>query len=75
MTTLKGQAEYLIIWDLNDPSGPAQVQVHRTTALEWFARDTQSRYVENLSGQTPGPKIGLKRIIIDSLSDANIPGH
>jgi hypothetical protein len=26
--------------DLMDPSGPAQVQLHHTSALEWLARDT-----------------------------------
>lgn len=70
MTTLKAQSEYVIIWDLNDPSGPAQVQLHRTSALEWFARDTQNRYTETAPAN-PGPKVGLNRIIIDSLSDAN----
>jgi hypothetical protein len=60
-------AEGVIIWDLMDPSGPAQVQLHHTSALEWLARDTRARYVEKLSGQTPGPKVGLNRIVIDSV--------
>jgi hypothetical protein len=67
VTALQNPAEYVIIWDLNDPSGPAQIQLHQTSAREWLARDSQSRYVEKLSGQTPGPKVGLNRIIIDSV--------
>jgi hypothetical protein len=67
MTALKNSGEYVTIWDLNDPSGPAQVQLHHTSAQEWMARD--SRYVETLSGQTPGPKVGPNRIIIDSIID------
>jgi hypothetical protein len=66
MTALQNPNPMVIIWDLSDPSGPAQVQLHHTSAQEWMARDAQARYVEKLpQGTAPGPKVGLNRIIID----------
>jgi hypothetical protein len=83
MTALQNPAETVVIWDLGysgyypgyPVSGAAQIQLSHVSALEWFARDTQARYVEQLpNGTTPGPYVGNKRIIVDSLSDANT-GH
>lgn len=53
------------VWDLNDPSGPAQYQLQTVAAREWLARDP-SRYVLTLPpGTNAGPKSGMNRIIID----------
>lgn len=68
MAALQNPREFVTLWDLLDPSGPAQVQLRGITAREWMARDTNNRYVEQLPpGTPPGPKVGINRIIIDPI--------
>jgi len=50
-----------IIWDLDHPSGPAQIE---TTGGDYIANG-KGRYVAQLpAGMIPGPHVGPKRIII-----------
>jgi hypothetical protein len=67
MANLQQYGENIVtIWDLNDPSGIAQLQISSVGAREFMDR-APARYVEFLTaGQTPGPKTGANRIIIDS---------
>jgi len=50
------------IWDLGDPSGPAEIEGHTVHVGEMLERDP-ARYVAELpEGVRPGPKSGENRI-------------
>jgi hypothetical protein len=52
-----------LIWDLQDPSGPAEVDHWSTDNGESLERDPL-RYVKKLPpGLKPGPRTGTNRII------------
>jgi hypothetical protein len=66
MANLKQSSNIVTIYDLNDASGIAQLQISSAGAREFMDR-APARYVETLTaGQVVGPKAGVNRIIIDS---------
>ena len=69
MAALKNPSDWIILWDLNDASGPAQVQMRSITAREFLARDP-SRWQE-AAPANPGPLVGVNRRIIDGMYNVN----
>jgi hypothetical protein len=56
---MQGPDHRVIIWDLDHPSGPAQIE---TTGGE-HTRNGHGRYVDQLpAGMIPGPHVGPNRI-------------
>jgi hypothetical protein len=56
--------EIAVIFDLQDPSGPAQIMTHALRAAEMIERG-QGRYVRVLPPNVRlGPKRGLDRIVL-----------
>jgi hypothetical protein len=53
-----------IIFDLDDPSGPAEILMHDIDAREYIERDPR-RYVRELpKGKTFGPRSGVNGRIV-----------
>jgi hypothetical protein len=58
------QPDHRSIWDLKDPTGPAEIWAHATRAKEMIERDP-ARYCFGLpDGVQPGPKSGPARRIV-----------
>jgi hypothetical protein len=54
-----------IVYDLQHPSGPAEIKLDETSAREMLARGEPGRYVRELpAGTKLGPKSGPDRIVI-----------